>query len=112
MRPVLDMIARVGPTEANILALGENGSGKGLIADLLHQNSRRADKPLIKVNMGGIAEPVFESEMFGHVRGAFTDAKVDRIGRFELADGGTLFLDEIGNIPLTAAQAAAGARRR
>lgn len=101
MRPVLDMIARVGPTEANILVLGENGSGKGLIADLLHQNSRRADKPLIKVNMGGIAEPVFESEMFGHVRGAFTDAKVDRIGRFELADGGTLFLDEIGNIPLS-----------
>lgn len=99
MRPVLDMISRVGPTEANILVLGENGTGKGLIADLLHQNSRRADKPLIKVNMGGIAEPVFESEMFGHVRGAFTDAKVDRIGRFELADGGTLFLDEIGNIP-------------
>ena len=99
MRPVLDMIQRVGPTDANVLVLGENGTGKGLIADLLHQNSRRADKPLIKVNMGGIAESVFESEMFGHVRGAFTDAKQDRIGRFELADGGTLFLDEIGNIP-------------
>lgn len=101
MRPVLDMIQRVGPTEANVLILGENGTGKGLIADLLHRNSRRADKPLIKVNMGGIAETVFESEMFGHVRGAFTDAKQDRIGRFELADGGTLFLDEVGNIPLS-----------
>ncbi len=100
MRPILDMIARVGPTDANILVLGENGTGKGLIADLLHQNSRRADKALIKVNMGGIAESVFESEMFGHVRGAFTDAKQDRIGRFELADGGTLFLDEVGNIPV------------
>jgi DNA-binding NtrC family response regulator len=101
MRPVLDMIQRVGPTEANVLILGENGTGKGLIADLLHRNSRRADKPLIKVNMGGIAESVFESEMFGHVRGAFTDAKQDRIGRFELADGGTLFLDEVGNIPVS-----------
>ena len=99
MAPVLDMIQRVGPTDANVLILGENGTGKGLIADLLHQNSRRADKPLIKVNMGGIAETVFESEMFGHVRGAFTDAKQDRIGRFELADGGSLFLDEVGNIP-------------
>ena len=99
MGPVLDMIQRVGPTDANILILGENGTGKGLIADLLHQNSRRADKSLIKVNMGGIAETVFESEMFGHVRGAFTDAKQDRIGRFELADGGSLFLDEVGNIP-------------
>jgi DNA-binding NtrC family response regulator len=99
MAPVLDMIQRVGPTDANVLILGENGTGKGLIADLLHQNSRRADKPLIKVNMGGIAESVFESEMFGHVRGAFTDAKQDRIGRFELADGGSLFLDEVGNIP-------------
>ncbi|MGE4070436.1 MAG: sigma-54-dependent transcriptional regulator [Lysobacterales bacterium] len=99
MGPVLDMIQRVGPTDANVLILGENGTGKGLIADLLHQNSRRADKPLIKVNMGGIAETVFESEMFGHVRGAFTDAKQDRIGRFELADGGSLFLDEVGNIP-------------
>ena len=101
MRPVLDMIQRGGPTEANILILGENGTGKGLIADLIHRNSRRADKTLIKVNMGGIAETVFESEMFGHVRGAFTDAKSDRIGRFELADGGTLFLDEVGNIPIS-----------
>ena len=99
MGPVIDMIQRVGPTEANVLILGENGTGKGLIADLLHRNSKRSDKPLIKVNMGGIAESVFESEMFGHVRGAFTDAKTDRIGRFELADGGTLFLDEVGNIP-------------
>ncbi len=101
MGPVLDMIQRVGPTEANILVLGENGTGKGLIADLLHKNSRRAQMPLIKVNMGGISETVFESEIFGHVRGAFTDAKQDRLGRFELADGGTLFLDEIGNIPLS-----------
>jgi len=101
MGPVLDMIQRVGPTEANILVLGENGTGKGLIADLLHKNSKRAQMPLIKVNMGGISESVFESEIFGHVRGAFTDAKQDRLGRFELADGGTLFLDEIGNIPLS-----------
>lgn len=99
MRQLLDQIARVAPTDANVLVLGENGTGKGVIARLLHRHSRRADKPLVKVNMGGIAETVFESEMFGHVRGAFTDAKGDRIGRFELADGGTLFLDEIGNIP-------------
>ena len=99
MRHLLDQVARVAPTDANVLVLGENGTGKGVIARLLHRHSRRADKPLVKVNMGGIAETVFESEMFGHVRGAFTDAKGDRIGRFELADGGTLFLDEIGNIP-------------
>lgn len=99
MRPVMEMLRRVAPSDANVLVLGENGSGKGVFARLLHQCSRRADKPLIKVNMGGIAESVFESEMFGHVKGAFTDAKGDRIGRFELADGGTLFLDEIANIP-------------
>lgn len=99
MRPVMEMLRRVAPSDANVLVLGENGSGKGVFARLLHQRSRRADKPLIKVNMGGIAESVFESEMFGHVKGAFTDAKGDRIGRFELADGGTLFLDEIANIP-------------
>ncbi len=99
MRPVLEMLRRVAPTEANVLILGENGTGKGVIARRLHALSARAAQPLIKVNMGGIAESVFESEMFGHVRGAFTDAKADRIGRFELADGGSLFLDEIANIP-------------
>jgi DNA-binding NtrC family response regulator len=101
MRPVLDMIARVGPSDANVLITGENGTGKGLVAQALHAVSARAGKPIISVNMGGLPEGVFESELFGHVRGAFTDAKADRAGRFELADGGTLFLDEIGNIPLS-----------
>jgi DNA-binding NtrC family response regulator len=101
MRPVLDVIARVGPCDANILITGENGTGKGLIAQALHAVSSRASRPLISVNMGGLPEGVFESELFGHVRGAFTDAKSDRAGRFELADGGSLFLDEIGNIPLS-----------
>ena len=100
MRPVLDVIARVGPSDANVLITGENGTGKGLVAQALHAISARAAKPFISVNMGGLPEGVFESELFGHVRGAFTDAKADRAGRFELADGGTLFLDEIGNIPL------------
>jgi DNA-binding NtrC family response regulator len=99
MQPVLDLIARVAPTDANVLVLGENGTGKGVVARLIHRRSRRAERALVKVNMGGIAESVFEAEMFGHVRGAFTDAKSDRIGRFEAADGGTLFLDEIANIP-------------
>lgn len=101
MKVLLEQLRRVAPTAANVLILGENGTGKGVIARLLHGNSARVDKPLVKVNMGGIAETVFESEMFGHVRGAYTDAKGDRIGRFELADGGTLFLDEIGNIPMS-----------
>ena len=101
MRPVLDMIARVGPSDANVLITGENGTGKGLVAQALHAVSARAGKPFISVNMGGLPEGVFESELFGHVRGAFTDAKSDRAGRFELADTGTLFLDEIGNIPLS-----------
>ena len=101
MRPVLDVIARVGPSDANVLITGENGTGKGLVAQALHAVSVRAGKPFISVNMGGLPEGVFESELFGHVRGAFTDAKADRAGRFELADGGTLFLDEIGNIPLS-----------
>ena len=99
MRSVLDMIERVAPTDANILILGENGTGKGIIATQIHARSARRLEPLLKVNMGAIAESVFESEFFGHVRGAFTDAKSDRIGRFEAADGGTLFLDEIANIP-------------
>jgi len=100
MRPVLEIISRVGPSDANILITGENGTGKGVVAQALHAVSVRAAKAFISVNMGGLPEGVFESELFGHVRGAFTDAKTDRAGRFELADGGTLFLDEIGNIPL------------
>ena len=101
MQPVLELIRRVGPSDANVLVLGENGTGKGVVAKLIHDNSRRAAQPFVKVNMGGIAESVYESEMFGHVKGAYTDAKADRIGRFEVADGGTLFLDEIGNIPVS-----------
>lgn len=101
MRPVLDVIARVGPSDANVLITGENGTGKGVVAQALHAVSNRAAKPFISVNMGGLPEGVFESELFGHVRGAFTDAKNDRAGRFELADGGTLFMDEIGNIPMS-----------
>jgi len=100
IRPVLDMIARVGPADANVLITGENGTGKGLIAQQLHAASSRAGHPLVIVNMGGLSEGVFESELFGHVKGAFTDAKTDRMGRFELAEGGTLFLDEIANVPL------------
>jgi len=100
MRQVLAQLERVAPTDANVLILGENGTGKGVVARRLHAHSARAGKALVKVNMGGIPESVFEAEMFGHVRGAFTDAKTDRIGRFELADGGSLFLDEIANIPL------------
>ncbi len=98
MQPVLELISRVAPSDANVLILGENGSGKGLAARLLHAASLRAGKPFVSVNMGGFAEGVFESELFGHVKGAFTDAKADRVGRFELADGGTLFLDEIANL--------------
>jgi DNA-binding NtrC family response regulator len=100
MRPVLEMIERVGPSDANILITGENGSGKGTVAQALHAVSPRASKPLVTVNAGGLSEGIFESELFGHVKGAFTDAKADRVGRFELADGGTLFLDEIANVPL------------
>jgi DNA-binding NtrC family response regulator len=99
MRPVLELIARVGPSDANVLITGENGTGKGLVAQAIHGVSPRGSRAFIAVNMGGLPEGLFESELFGHVRGAFTDAKVDRAGRFELAEGGTLFLDEIGNIP-------------
>src|SRR5213592_931642 len=98
MRPVLELIGRVGPSDANVLITGENGTGKGVIARALHAVSTRANKSLVVVNMGGLSEGVFESELFGHVKGAFTDAKSDRVGRFEMADGGTLFLDEIANI--------------
>jgi DNA-binding NtrC family response regulator len=99
MRPILDIIERVGPSDANVLIRGENGTGKGVVARALHAVSRRAAKPLVTVNAGGLSESIFESELFGHVKGAFTDAKSDRVGRFELADGGTLFLDEIANVP-------------
>jgi DNA-binding NtrC family response regulator len=99
MRPVLELIERVGPSDANVLIRGENGSGKGLVARALHAASHRASKPLVTVNAGGLSETIFESELFGHVKGAFTDARSDRTGRFELADGGTLFLDEIANVP-------------
>ena len=100
MQPVLQLIARVGPSDANVLITGDNGSGKGTVAQALHSLSARASRPLMTVNAGGLSEGVFESELFGHVKGAFTDAKSDRVGRFELADGGTLFLDEIANISL------------
>ncbi len=100
MQPVLQMIERVGPAGANVLITGESGTGKGLVAQALYAASPRRDRPLITVNTGGLSESLFESEIFGHVKGAFTDAKTDRAGRFELADGGTLFLDEIANVPL------------
>ena len=100
MQSVLQVIARVGPSDANVLILGENGTGKGVVARALHAMSSRASRPMVIVNSGGVSEGVFESELFGHVRGAFTDAKADRVGRFELADLGTLFLDEIANVPL------------
>ena len=100
MRPVLELIERVGPSEANVLVTGENGTGKGTVAAALHAVSGRCAKPLLTVNAGGLSEGVFESELFGHVKGAFTDAKADRVGRFEMADGGALFLDEIANVPL------------
>ncbi len=101
MRQVLEVVERVGPSEANVLITGENGTGKGLVARALHAASSRSGRPLVTVNTGGLSESVFESELFGHVRGAFTDAKEDRVGRFELADGGTVFLDEISNISLS-----------
>lgn len=100
MRPVLNTITQVGPSDANVLITGEHGTGKEVVAQMLHAISLRADKPLITVNTGGLPEGTFESELFGHVKGAFTDASSDRIGRFEMADGGTLFLDEIANVPL------------
>lgn len=100
MQPVLQLISRVGPSDANILITGEPGTGKEVVAKTLHAISSRGNKPMVTVNAGGLAEGIFESELFGHVKGAFTDAKLDRVGRFELADGGTLFLDEIANVPM------------
>jgi DNA-binding NtrC family response regulator len=100
MQPVLEAMTRVGPSGANVLITGDHGTGKEVVAQTLHALSSRASRPLVAVNTGGLAEGVFESELFGHVKGAFTDARTDRIGRFELADGGTIFLDEIGNVPM------------
>src|SRR5580698_683909 len=100
MQPVLEAITRVGPSDANILITGEHGTGKEVVARTLHALSPRASRPMIAVNTGAIPDGVFETELFGHVKGAFTDARTDRVGRFEPADGGTIFLDEIGNVPL------------
>jgi DNA-binding NtrC family response regulator len=104
MLQIREIVEQVAPSDANVMITGENGTGKNVVARLLHQASLRSAQPLITVNMGGLADGVFESEMFGHVKGAFTDARTDRVGRFELADNGTLFLDEIAN--LTAGQQA------
>ena len=100
MEEIFLKIGKIAPTDANILILGENGTGKDLIAKAIHQQSMRAEKPFVKVDVGALTESLFESELFGHKKGAFTDAREDRIGRFEMANGGTLFLDEIGNISL------------
>lgn len=100
MQSVLELIAQVGPSDANVLITGEHGTGKEIVARLLHSASPRSRMPLVAVNAGGLPEGTFESEFFGHVKGAFTDARSDRVGRFELANGGTLFLDEIANVPL------------
>ncbi|MFC3711875.1 sigma-54-dependent transcriptional regulator [Sphingoaurantiacus capsulatus] len=100
MQRVMSLIERAAPTDANVLILGENGTGKELVARELHRRSRRADKVMVSVDLGAVAESLFDSELFGHLKGSFTDAKADRIGRLQAADGGTLFLDEIGNLPL------------
>ena len=100
IRRVMQLIERAGPTDANVLILGENGTGKELVARELHRHSRRADRVMLSVDLGAVAETLFDSELFGHVKGAFTDARADRVGRLQAADGGTLFLDEIGNLPL------------
>lgn len=100
MQDIFHKIDKIAPTDANILILGENGTGKDLIATAIHEQSLRADKPFVKVDVGALTESLFESELFGHKKGAFTDAREDRVGRFESANGGTLFLDEIGNISL------------
>ena len=101
MRAVVETIQRIAPSDANVLVTGENGTGKGIVARAIHTASQRAEKAFVTVNMGGLNENLFESELFGHMKGAFTDAKSERAGRFEIADGGTLFLDEIGNIPFS-----------
>jgi DNA-binding NtrC family response regulator len=98
LRRLLQIVGRVAPTDASVLITGESGTGKELVAEAIHRNSRRSKGPFVKVNLGGISASLFESEMFGHTRGAFTDARTDRKGRFEVADGGTIFLDEIGDL--------------
>jgi DNA-binding NtrC family response regulator len=98
MRPIVQVMTRVAPSDANILITGEHGTGKEVVAQWIHAASGRVGRPFVAVNLGGLSEGLFESEMFGHVKGAFTDARTDRIGRFELADGGTLLLDEIGTL--------------
>ena len=98
---VLATVERVAKTNASVLITGESGTGKELIAEALHRNSRRCGKPFVKVNLGGVSQSLFESEMFGHKRGTFTDASADRVGRFELADGGTIFLDEVGELDMS-----------
>ncbi len=98
MLSILETIGRIAITDASVLIIGESGTGKELVAEAIHQNSLRNNKPFVKVNLGGISSSLFESEMFGHVRGAFTDAKSDRIGRFEMANKGSIFLDEIGDL--------------
>lgn len=100
MREVLDAVGKVAVTDANVLITGENGTGKELVARAIHRRSPRVGEPFVKVDMGALTGSLFESELFGHVKGAFTDAREDRPGRFEIAAGGTLFLDEIGNLPL------------
>ena len=100
MQEVLELIEQVGPSEANVLITGEHGTGKEIVAKLLHASSPRSRMALVALNAGGLSEGTFESEIFGHVKGAFTDARTDRVGRFELANGGTLFLDEIANVPM------------
>lgn len=99
MHPVVELMSRIGPSDANVLITGEHGTGKEIVTQTLHRLSHRAHRALVAVNTGALPEGIFESELFGHVKGAFTDARADRIGRFELASGGTLFLDEIANIP-------------
>jgi len=100
MQPILRLMERIGPSDANALITGEHGTGKEVVAAWLHAASPRAARTMVTVNLGGLSEGVFESELFGHTKGAFTDAKTDRVGRFELADGGTLFLDEIANLSM------------
>jgi DNA-binding NtrC family response regulator len=100
MKRVMQLVERAAPTDANVLIVGENGTGKELVARELHRRSRRAERVMLSVDLGAVAETLFDSELFGHVKGAFTDARSDRVGRLQAADGGTLFLDEIGNLPL------------
>src|ERR1700694_1627661 len=100
IQPLLTLMSRIGPSDANVLITGDHGTGKEVVAQTLHALSSRASRPMVAVNTGGLPEGTFESELFGHIKGAFTDARADRVGRFELADQSTLFLDEIANVPL------------